>query len=52
LVDFIDAGPGDYIFVATDYAKQFASSEQLWLAFVMEEKYGKIWNGEGWVKTS
>jgi hypothetical protein len=25
------------------------SMEQLWLAFVMKEKYGKIWNGEEWV---
>ena len=26
------------------------SMEQLWLAFVMKEKYGKLWNGEDWVK--
>lgn len=26
------------------------SIEQLWLAFVMKEKYGKIWNGNDWVK--
>ncbi|MDD5722635.1 MAG: hypothetical protein PHY29_02720 [Syntrophales bacterium] len=26
------------------------SMEQLWLAFVMKEKYGKTWNGEEWVK--
>ena len=24
------------------------SAEQLWLAFVMKEKYGKVWNGETW----
>ncbi len=22
--------------------------EQLWLAFVMKEKYGKVWDGESW----
>lgn len=22
--------------------------EQLWLAFVMKEKYGKVWDGENW----
>ncbi len=27
----------------------FSSMEQLWLAFVMKEKYGKTWNGEEWV---
>lgn len=27
------------------------SCEQLWLAFVMHEKYGKTWDGEEWVKT-
>ena len=26
------------------------SMEQLWLAFVMNEKYNKVWNGEDWVK--
>ena len=26
------------------------SMEQLWLAFVMSELYGKIWNGENWIR--
>jgi hypothetical protein len=26
------------------------SWEQLWLAFVMKEKYGKTWNGTEWTK--
>jgi len=26
------------------------SMEQLWLVFVMKEKYGKVWNGKDWVK--
>lgn len=26
------------------------SMEQLWLAFVMKEKYNKVWSGEEWVK--
>jgi hypothetical protein len=25
------------------------SMEQFWLAFVMKENFGKIWNGEDWV---
>jgi len=28
----------------------FDSMEQLWLAFYMHEKHGKIWGGEKWVK--
>ncbi len=28
-----------------------ASMEQLWLAFVMKEKYHKIWTGEEWIET-
>jgi len=24
--------------------------EQLWLAFVMKEKYNKTWNGEDWIQ--
>lgn len=31
------------------YYHQFKSMEQLWLAFVMEEKYGKIWIGNEWI---
>ncbi len=27
---------------------QFSSMEQLWLVFVMSEKYNKIWNGKDW----
>jgi len=27
----------------------FTSREQLELAFVMKEKYGKVWNGEKWL---
>lgn len=26
----------------------FASMEQLWLAFVMKEKYSKVWDGKNW----
>jgi len=26
----------------------YNSMEQLWLAFVVKEKYGKVWNGEAW----
>lgn len=33
-----------------DYLRSMASMEQLWLAFVMKEKYNKTWNGEDWVK--
>jgi hypothetical protein len=31
-----------------DYWIQFLSMEQLWLAFVMHEKYNKKWNGQEW----
>ena len=27
---------------------RFTSMEQLWLAFVMKEKFNKIWDGEKW----
>ncbi len=30
------------------YCEQFKTMEQLWLAFVMKEKYSKQWNGEEW----
>jgi hypothetical protein len=28
---------------------QCDSMEQLWLAFVMKEKYNKVWNGTDWI---
>ena len=36
---------GEYL-----YCDNSTSMEQLWLAFVMKEKYNKIWNGENWTK--
>lgn len=32
------------------YLGKFTSMEQLWLAFVMSEKYNKVWDSEDWVK--
>ncbi len=28
----------------------FTSMEQLWLAFVMKEKYSKVWDGQKWLE--
>ena len=44
-----------YAFVTEDKPFGFdaifnAPMEQLWLAFVMKEKYNKVWNGEKWIK--
>lgn len=33
----------------TTVSQDLMSMEQLWLAFVMKEKYSKVWNGEDWV---
>lgn len=39
-----------YVFsMAVGALNKFTSMEQLWLAFVMKEKYGKVWNGENWI---
>jgi len=32
------------------YSSIFRSMDQLWLGFVMQEKYGKQWDGRKWVK--
>ena len=29
---------------------KYETMEQLWLAFYMYEKHGKVWNGDKWVK--
>ena len=31
------------------YGRQFLSMEQLWLAFVMKERWNKTWNGKDWI---
>jgi len=35
-------------FERAEYYDKFTSMEQLWLAFVMKEKYNKQWNGKDW----
>ena len=32
------------------YPSKFTSMEQLWLAFVMKEKYNKIWTDKDWIQ--
>jgi len=41
----------DFFNFSIPYPKDW-SMEQLWLAFVMKEKYDKTWNGEDWIKTT
>ena len=41
---------GNTIELDVSFTVGFPSMEQLWLAFVMKEKYGKVWNGEEWVR--
>ena len=47
-----------YSFTQTEYYQgntpigMFGSMLQLWLAFVMRERFGKIWDGEKWVDVS
>lgn len=36
-------------FVVDDYYKNFKSMEQLILAYLMERKFNKTWNGEEWI---
>jgi len=38
----------DFMRWRNKYAEDNASMEQLWLAFVMKEKYSKTWNGTDW----
>ena len=47
-VTFVDEGEHDYTIEFSSYAKSFNSMEQIWLAFVMKEKYNKVWSGEDW----
>ena len=48
------ASMNDFIYYENKRVKYrglpFTSMEQLWLAFVMKEKYNKVWEGESWVE--
>lgn len=48
--DIIPIKEGVRTWVFRQYCGQFTSMGQLWLAFVMKEKYHKIWDGENWIK--
>jgi len=37
-------------FIEFNEIRYIKSFEQLWLAFYMHEKHGKVWDGEKWVK--
>ncbi len=41
---------GHIVYTETQRILRFASLEQLWLAFCMSEKYGKLWRGTEWIK--
>ena len=36
-------------YIPENISNKFNSMEQLWLAFVMKNKFNKIWNGEEWL---
>ena len=40
---------GFYKYVKHEGQSNNPSMEQLWLAFVMKEKFNKTWNGEKWI---
>jgi len=41
-------GPND-VWMTDDYIMSLESMEQLWLCYVMEEKFKKSWNGKEWI---
>jgi len=40
----------DWMSVDVQTKFRYTSMEQLWLAFVMEKIYGKVWSGTDWIK--
>ncbi len=52
LASFMDFVQPEYELYLPEYTKHFTSMEQLWLAFVMKEKYNKTWVGNRWVKAT
>lgn len=48
--EFFDWTRTEYHTLSGEPRKIFTSLEQIWLAFVMEKKFGKKWNGQEWIK--
>lgn len=40
----------EWVKINATYVTSYCSMNELWLAFVMKEKYNKIWNGKVWIK--
>lgn len=40
----------EWMYQNKSYVFDFDTHEQLWLAFVMKEKFNKVWNREEWIK--
>ena len=38
----------EWVKINATYERSNCSMEQLWLAFVMSEKFGKVWTGKEW----
>jgi hypothetical protein len=39
-----------YKFMKLPYPVKSESMEQIWLTFVMREKFGKVWDGASWIE--
>lgn len=48
--DFFNWTKNPYEALCDTPAKLFPSMEQIWLAFVMQQKFNKQWDGSKWVK--
>ena len=48
--DFFDWTKLPYETLSGTPGQLFRSMEQIWLAFVMQQKYNKQWNGHRWVR--
>ena len=46
----LDSGYGGAGLVVPKWSRKLTSMEQFWLAFVMKEKFGKVWSDDEWVK--
>ena len=51
LTDFA-CSPESYEPYLGSFVQKWGSMEQLWLAFVMKEKYNKVWDGEEWIPST
>ena len=48
--DFFDWSKRPYRFTTGNPGRHFKTMEKVWLVFVMQQKFSRLWDGDTWIK--